>query len=59
MDMTSSTCCAVCGLPASAERFPFMWALTIETGGRRSWTCTACARASLPVIESGVPTVVR
>jgi hypothetical protein len=59
MDMTSSTCCAVCGLPASAKRFPFAWALTIEPDGRRSWTCATCARAALPVIESGVPSLVR
>jgi len=57
MDMTPSTCCAVCGVPASAERFPFTWALTIDAAGRRRATCTACARAALPVIESGVPTV--
>ena len=57
MDMTSSTCCAVCGLPASAERARFTWSLTIDAAGRRSWTCTACARAALPVIESGVPLV--
>jgi hypothetical protein len=55
--MTSSTCCAVCGLPASAERFPFAWALTIGPDGARSWTCVTCARTALPVIESGVPTV--
>ncbi|HVN10700.1 MAG TPA: hypothetical protein VMT69_01310 [Kineosporiaceae bacterium] len=55
--MTPSTCCAVCGVPASAERFPFTWALTIDAAGRRRATCTACARAALPVIESGVPTV--
>ncbi len=59
MGMTSSTCCAVCGLPASAERFRFTWALTIEPDGGRSWTCTACARAALPVIESGVPSLQR
>ncbi|HYJ76616.1 MAG TPA: hypothetical protein VEV65_13505 [Kineosporiaceae bacterium] len=57
--MTSSTCCAVCGLPASADRSRFTWALTIEPDGRRSWTCTPCARAALPVIESGVPIVAR
>jgi hypothetical protein len=59
MDMTSSTCCAVCGLPASAERAPFTWSLAIDRGGQRSWTCTTCARAALPVIESGVPVVAR
>jgi hypothetical protein len=57
--MTSSTCCAVCGLPASADRLRFTWALTIEPDGRRSRTCTSCARAALPVIESGVPIVGR
>lgn len=57
MDMTSSTCCAVCGLPAAADRHRFAWAMTVERDGRRSWSCTACARAALPVIESGVPTV--
>ncbi len=56
MDMTSSTCCTVCGLPASA-RPPFTWSLAIDTAGRRRWTCTTCARAALPVIESGVPTL--
>ena len=55
MDMTSSTCCAVCGLPASADRAPFTWSLAIDPAGRRTWTCVACARAALPVIESGVP----
>jgi hypothetical protein len=59
MGMTSSTCCSVCGLPASAERYAFTWALTIDRDGRRSSTCTACARAALPVIESGVPSVPR
>ena len=59
MDMTSSTCCAVCGLPASAERAPFTWSFAIDPAGRRSWTCTTCARAALPVIESGVPLVGR
>jgi hypothetical protein len=59
MHMTSSTCCAVCGLPASADRLRFTWALTIEPDGRRNWSCTSCARAGLPVIESGVPTVPR
>ena len=59
MSMTSSTCCAVCGVPASADRFRFTWALTIEPDGRRNWTCTACARAALSFIESGVPTVAR
>ncbi len=57
MDMTPSTSCAVCGLPASTERAPFTWSLAIDPQGRRSWTCTACARAALPVIESGVPTL--
>ena len=59
MDMTPSTCCAVCGLPASAERAPFTWSLAIDPAGRRSWTCAACARAALSVIESGVPVVAR
>ena len=59
MDMTSSTCWPVCGLPASADRLRFTWALTIEPDGRRSWSCTSCARTALPVIESGVPTVAR
>ncbi len=59
MDMTSSTCCAVCGLPAAAGRAPFTWSLAIDAAGRRSWTCTTCARAALPVIESGVPVVAR
>ena len=57
MDMTSSTCCTVCGLPASAAREPFTWSLAIDPAGRRRWTCTSCARAALPVIESGVPTL--
>jgi hypothetical protein len=57
MDMTSSTCCAVCGLPASAERAPFTWSLAIDPAGHRSWACTTCARVALPVIESGVPVV--
>jgi hypothetical protein len=29
-----------------------MWALTIDDDGGRSWTCTACARSALPVIEA-------
>ncbi|HYY10529.1 MAG TPA: hypothetical protein VE781_06290 [Kineosporiaceae bacterium] len=53
--MTSSTCCATCGLPASADRAPFTWSLAVDPLGRRSWTCSPCARAALPVIESGVP----
>ena len=57
--MTSSTACAVCGLPASAGRDPFTWSLAIDAQGVRSWTCTACARAALSVIESGVPTLAR
>ncbi len=59
MHMTSSTRCAVCGLPASADRAPFTWSLAIDAAGRRTWTCAPCARAALPVIESGVPTVAR
>jgi hypothetical protein len=57
MDMTSSTCCAVCGLPASADRAAFTWSLAIDAAGRRTWACTPCARAALPVIESGLRTV--
>jgi len=57
MDMTPTTCCAVCGLPAAAERAPFTWSLAIDAVGRRTWTCVTCARAALSVIESGVPTV--
>jgi hypothetical protein len=52
MDMTPLTCCSGCGLPASAARAPFTWALTIDDDGRRSWTCTPCARTALPVIEA-------
>jgi hypothetical protein len=59
MDMTPSTCCAHCGLPASADRSTFAWSLAIDTAGRRTWTCAPCARAALPVIESGVPTLAR
>ena len=59
MDMTSSTCCAVCGLPASADRAAFTWSVAIDAGGCRTWTCVPCARTALPVIESGVPTVAR
>lgn len=55
MDMTPTTCCAGCGMPASASRAPFTWALSIDQEGGRSWVCTACARSALPVIESGVP----
>ena len=33
--------------------------LVRTSDGGRSWTCTACARAALTVIESGVPTVAR
>jgi len=43
------------GMPASAARAPFTWALTIDPRGRRSWICTSCARTALPAIESGVP----
>jgi hypothetical protein len=57
MDMTSNTCCSVCGLPASTARASFTWSLAIDPAGRRHWTCTACARAALLVIESGVPTL--
>ena len=64
MDMTPTTCCSGCGLPASAERTAFpgaqsSWALSIDPHGRRSWICTACARAALPMIESGVPAPLR
>jgi hypothetical protein len=59
MDMTPTTCCSGCGLPASAERVAFTWALSIDPHGRRSWICTACARTALPVIESGVPAPLR
>jgi hypothetical protein len=57
MHMTSSTCCAVCGLPSTADRAAFTWALAIDAAGRRTWTCVPCARGTLSVIESGVPTV--
>lgn len=53
MDMTPLTCCVGCGLPATG-RGPFTWALTIDASGERRWTCTTCARAALPAIESGV-----
>jgi hypothetical protein len=51
--MTSTTHCTVCGCVPSAVRPAYTWSMTV-TGTDRIWTCSACVRAQLIGIESGV-----